>query len=177
MTSDHYTKVGSIVKFHGLKGAVKTTLSNYLKNTEDIRCFFIPEGDGYIPYFVEQLSPLPPKFYFVKFEDVDSREAAMLLAGAGLYLEKKELEKHLEVVSVEGPFVHLIGFRLFDQTDTEIATIEDIVDLPHHWLAQVFIDGKEVLIPMNDEVILETRMEEKEVKIEISEGLIDLYIS
>lgn len=177
MPTGQFTKVGTIVKFHGLSGALKVKLSVYLRNTHEINCFFISRDNQRLPFFIEELKPLPPKFHFLKLEEIDSKESAMELVGAELWMQNEVVDKHLDDTPIDGPFAHLAGYTLFDQNKHEIGKISDILDLPQNCLAMLFIDEREVLIPINEDLIISERTENRELVMKITDGLIDLYTS
>ncbi|MEM6699798.1 MAG: hypothetical protein AAF599_15455 [Bacteroidota bacterium] len=56
-----------------------------------------------------------------------------------------------------------------------IGVIEEVIEMPQQEMAVINYKDKEVLIPMNEDFILEILEEEKILKVELPEGLLDLY--
>jgi len=52
-----------------------------------------------------------------------------------------------------------------------------VLEYPNQALFQVFRDGKEILIPIQDEIITAVNREKKQILIDAPEGLIDLYLN
>jgi len=70
----------------------------------------------------------------------------------------------------------LIGFGVTDLKHGYIGQITQLLELRGHSLLQIDSDGKEVLIPYRDEIILSVDELRKTLHIEAPEGLIELYL-
>ena len=57
-----------------------------------------------------------------------------------------------------------------------VGLINSIIEIQHNNLIQIFIKDKEVLIPYNDKNILELDHSKKLLKLNIADGLIELYV-
>ena len=57
-----------------------------------------------------------------------------------------------------------------------VGLINSIIEIQHNNLVQIFIKDKEVLIPYNDKNILELDHSKKLLKLNIADGLIELYV-
>ena len=57
-----------------------------------------------------------------------------------------------------------------------MGTIKDVNDTGVQALFEIEFQGKEILIPIVDEWILEVNREDKTIKIDTPSGLIDLYL-
>ena len=51
-----------------------------------------------------------------------------------------------------------------------------MLDLPHQAILQIKLGGKEILVPITDEIILKVDRQNRHIDIEAPEGLIDIYI-
>jgi len=81
-------KVGYVMKPHGLKGEVTMSLdAESPADFESLETLFLEKGNVLVPYFVETMSVSGSKAY-VKFEDVDTHEAAGDISKSGVYLPK-----------------------------------------------------------------------------------------
>ena len=73
-------------------------------------------------------------------------------------------------------FHEVIGFIIKDKNYGNVGTITSINDASSQALFEVEGNGKQILIPINDEFIVEVNRKNKTILVETPEGLIDLYI-
>src|SRR5436190_16825963 len=117
-------KIGYILKPHGLKGGVSMSLdADAPEHLEDVKIFFLEKNSRLVPQFMESISVRGDKA-FVKFEDVDSPEAAQSISKSAVYLPKSTREK-----SGRGEFYddEIIGFEVEDKLLGDLGTIVEVV--------------------------------------------------
>jgi 16S rRNA processing protein RimM len=73
-------------------------------------------------------------------------------------------------------FHEVIGFEVEDEEKGRIGVIEGVYENTRTPLLSIMFNGKEILMPVIDEVILDVNREAKLMKIKAPQGLIDLYI-
>ena len=71
----------------------------------------------------------------------------------------------------------IIGFKLIDETIGEIGAISDVLEYPTQAVIQVMKDGKEILIPIHDDIIQKVDKKAKTLTVKAPEGLIDMYLN
>jgi len=125
---------------------------------------------GPLPYFVTDARRTAKDTYYFYFEGVEDRNAAEALVGKELQIEKKQLKK----VKPEG-YGFALGYQIVDETLGELGTIEDIYDMPANQVAQLMIDGKEHLLPLNDTFVTRADKRKKILYTNLPEGLLDIY--
>jgi 16S rRNA processing protein RimM len=64
-----------------------------------------------------------------------------------------------------------------DENYGELGTIKEILDYPNQAVMQIFRGDKEVLIPVNDDIISKVDRETRTIHIKAPEGLIDIYLN
>ena len=171
MNSEAYFQIGNIFKAHGLKGDVSVFLNSEAPlNFDAIEVIFFQQNNQMVPYFIEALSIKADKAY-VKFEDVDNKEAAEALKGTKLYLPISQREN-----LPEGEFYkdELIGLVV---TDKNAGQLGSVVDLEQSGLAKLMVvdyKGKELLIPMNSPLITKIDTIQKTISVTLPEGYLDL---
>jgi len=173
MTKDKCFYVGRIVKTHGLKGEVTLRIDNeQFDAIEELNYFLLDVKDTLIPFFVEAIVYHSNKA-FVLFQDLKTMEAASQLVGTSVYLPLDLLPEK------EGNdfYSHeVVGFTVFDEERGELGTVQEIIEYPTQSLIQIVIDGKEVLIPIHDDIIKDVDREGKKIYIIAPNGLIDMYL-
>lgn len=162
-------QIGSIRKPHGLKGELKIQIDDrYLEIFLQSGVVFLEEAGQYLPYFVSEVKG--ERGEIIKFEDIDSREAAESLHGAAIYL-KEEVAGKAEPQGFEA----WVGFEISDPDGEKTGMITEVREYPQQWMAVVeTLKGKEVLIPLVDNFILEANKETKTIVMDLPEGLMDL---
>ena len=109
----------------------------------------------------------------MKFEDVKNESEAMELINYEIFLPMEELPK------LEGKkfyYHEVIGFKVIDINHGEIGEITHINDQTPQHLFVVKSSGKEILIPINDDFILDLDRINKIVNLKIPEGLLKIYM-
>jgi 16S rRNA processing protein RimM len=166
-------RIGKIVATHGLQGAV--ILSHIVGNSDWIQkeaVLFVELRKGsFIPYFVSTAKASNDEEYIVNVEDVVEVEQAKKLVGKHVYVNEDILTGHAE----DSPLLW-IGFNLVDKTKGSLGPIEDVMQTGSQWLGKVTINEKEVLIPLVDDLILDVNMKNKFVRVNLPEGLIEVYL-
>ena len=165
-------KVGRLGKTHGLQGELKVSLDDqYFDEVVELDSLLVNIGGQPIPYFEEAWRS---GGNLVKLEEVDSKESAALLQQKDLMVPENQVSAVSEAPEGITPFDSYINWTIEDATIGLIGTINSIVDLPQHYLAEVEHAGKVVMIPLHEDLI--STMDDKQQKIlmELPEGLLDL---
>ena len=110
--------------------------------------------------------------FVVSFKGISAEESNLLI-GRDMYLPLDMLPK---LSGNQFYFHEVIGFEVIDEQKGNIGTIKEIIDNVQPIMITDF-EGKEVLIPMIDEVIQKVDREKKNIRIKAPEGLIDIYLS
>lgn len=171
MTKDECYRLGRITKPWGYKGQAVVFLD--VDAPEDyvgLDSAFVDTKAGLVPYFFT-LDNFNGNKAVATFEDLTPEQAAALV-GHDLYLPLDQLPK------LEGNkfyFHEVIGFRVVDAEKGDIGEIKEVLEYVQP-LFQVMKNGREVLIPVVDEVIKTVDRDKKTIYIEAPNGLIDLYL-
>jgi 16S rRNA processing protein RimM len=175
MTVEDCYQVGYIIKPHGLKGDVQIYLDvddpKQYKNMESV---FVLQGQSLVPFFLISMSLNRDKA-IVNFEDIDTIEMAKALKGLELYMPLAALPQ----LEGEDFYYHEIqGFLLKDEKLGDLGTVSSVVDAGHQLLIAVAHDsGKEILIPLSDELIVSLDKKSKLIIMNVPEGLVDVYLN
>ena len=174
MTKNDCFFFGKVTKTHGLKGemTIKLDVANPA-DFKDLRYLLIEERGSLIPYFIESQKITGDKM-FVQLQDVKKMEQAIVFLGKAVFLPN-ELMPQLE--EDEFYYNEIIGFKLIDETIGEIGAISDVLEYPTQAVIQVMKDGKEILIPIHDDIIQKVDKKAKILTVKAPEGLIDMYLN
>lgn len=166
-------RVGKIVAVHGLQGAL--VLKQIIDNTNWLKkgdvLFIELKRESFIPYFVEIAKAANDTEYIITLDDVVTPDDARILVNKTVYAK----EEVLQTAKVDSPLLY-IGFNLVDKERGGLGTIEDVLLVGPQWLAKLIIEGKEVLIPLVPDMIIEANMRNKYVRMNLPPGLLEIYL-
>ena len=173
MTKDKCFYVGKIVKTHGLKGEVTLRIDNeQFDDIEELNYFLLDVNEQLIPYFIEDIAYHSNKA-FVLFQDLKTLEAANQFVGKSAYLPLDLLPEK------EGNdfYSHeVVGYLVVDEEKGEIGNVNEIIEYPTQSIIQIIKDGKEILIPIHDDILKDVNRDEKKIYIKAPNGLIDMSL-
>ena len=173
MTKDKCFYVGKIVKTHGLKGEVTLRIDNeQFDDIEELNYFLLDVNEQLIPYFVEDIAYHSNKA-FVLFQDLKTLEAANQFVGKSAYLP---LDLLPEKEGNEFYSHEVVGYLVVDEEKGEIGNVNEIIEYPTQSIIQIIKDGKEILIPIHDDILKDVNREEKKIYIKAPNGLIEMYL-
>lgn len=166
--------LGKIVSKYSFKGELLIKLdTDQPELYDDLDTVFIDVRNTLIPFFIESSQLHKSDLLRVRFEDVTNEGDADALIKNDVYLPLKFLPK------LEGNkfyFHEVIGFTVQDINYGKVGTIVSINDSTAQALFEIEQNGKEILIPMNDEFIEKVDRTTKTIFVKTPEGLIDLYV-
>lgn len=174
MTKNDCFFFGKITKTHGLKGelTVKLDVANP-GDFKDLRYVLIEDRGNLIPYFIENQKINGDKM-IVQLQDVKKVEQAVAFMGKAVFLPN-ELMPELE--DDDFYFQEIVGFKMVDVLKGEIGEISNVLEYPTQAVIQVMKDGKEILIPIHDDIIQKVDKKAKILTVKAPEGLINMYLN
>lgn len=165
-------QLGYVIKTHGLNGEVQLFLDvDNPQEYQNLESVFIKQGNGLVPFFLEHIQ-INAKKSLAKFEDIDSIEEAERLISSELYLPLSFLP---ELPEGEYYLHQLVGLTVYDQ-DNELGKVEQVFEMGPQNLISVNHQGKEILIPIRDEIIIKADFENQKLITKLPEGLIDVFL-
>ncbi len=170
-------ELGYISRAQGLKGEVRAVLDVYdLREYLSVKLLHLAKKDAPLtPIEVQKLRIHQPTKgeVVIKFKGVDDRNQAEELKGHTLYFPETELP---ELPEGHFYFFEVIGYRVMDVEKGELGTVKDFLDGGAQDLLVMDYQGKEVLIPIQDEVVGLADHEAQTIEVELPEGLLELYL-
>ena len=174
MDENNYYYLGKVTRKFSFKGELIVFLdTDTPSHYYGLKKIFLKVDNSYIPYFISKISKYKNNSIRVKFEDVKNESEAMELINYEIFLPMEELPK------LEGKkfyYHEVIGFKVIDINHGEIGEITHINDQTPQHLFVVKSSGKEILIPINDDFILDLDRINKIVNLKIPEGLLKIYM-
>ncbi|MCS6795416.1 MAG: ribosome maturation factor RimM [Raineya sp.] len=176
MTRDECFELGKILKTHALYGEVSVFLDvDYPEDYENLQEVWVEIEEVLQRFEVEQVRLLPnkPQTALLKLKSIDSIEQAQEIVGFKLFLPLSFLP---ELGEKQFYFHEIIGFLVVDKNLGELAQVRDVYTTSQTALLAIDYKNKEVLIPINDEVILQVDRKNQKLHVELPNGLLEVYL-
>ena len=169
--------LGYVAKLHGFKGEVSlffdvTSPQNYAA----LDSVFIDLNEILTPFFVESIVLNNKGFARVKFEGVNTEDEAKVLLKKELFLPIDLLPQ----LSGKHFYDHeIVGFKVVDENYGEVGEVLQVIDYKTNPLLQVFNNQlkKEVLLPLNNDLVQNVDRDKKEIHVRATSGLIEMYLN
>lgn len=167
--------LGKIVSKYSFKGEVLIKLDTDEPELYDnLESVLISLGNSLVPFFIEKSQLHRSNLLRVRFEEVKDESDADRVLGSEIYLPLELLPK----LSGKKFYYHeVIGFTLIDKNYGNIGTLVSVNDAASQALFVAEKEGKQLLIPINDDIITSIDREEKTIFVETPEGLVSLYLN
>ncbi|MDQ7916266.1 ribosome maturation factor RimM [Mesonia sp. MT50] len=166
--------LGKIVSKFSFKGELLIKLDtddpqHYLK----MESVFVEYRKKLVPFFIQKSSLQKSELLRVKFEDIDTEEDAEDLIKREVYLPLEELPT---LENDQFYFHEIIGYRATDKSFGAIGLLTGVNTTSPQALFEIDHNGKQVLIPLNDDFIAQVDKENKIIHLDVPEGLIEMYL-
>ncbi|MBC7743833.1 MAG: 16S rRNA processing protein RimM [Flavobacterium sp.] len=165
--------IGYITKTKGLKGELQLYFEYDEPEELTLKTVFADINGKLIPYFVSSYKLQNNQTGNFYFDDVDHIEKAEKLVRKKIYLP---LSEKPEPDESEFTLTDLKGFTVHDKKFGELGDIMEIFEYPQQYIAVVSYKFREIMFPLNDDLIVEIDEEKKILKVDLPEGLVELYV-
>lgn len=166
--------IGYITKTKGLKGEVQLFFEFKDYESLDLDVVFAELNGKMVPFFVSSHKLYTNQTGLFYFEDIDHIDKAQALVKKKIYLP---LTKMPERGEDDFEYDDLQGFLVVDETHGELGEIVEVNEYPQQFVATMIYQEKEILFPLNEDIIVEIDDEEKILTVDLPEGLLDLYLN
>ena len=165
-------KIGLFNKPHGIHGELQFTFTDDIFDRVDCD-YLICLLDGiFVPFFIEEYRFRSDSTALVKLEGIETAERARMFTNVEVYFPVKHAE---EAEDGELSWNFFVGFRMEDVRHGELG---EVVEVDTATVNTLFVveqeDGEELLIPAQEEFIVEINQEKKLITVELPEGLLNL---
>lgn len=141
---------------------------------EKMESVFVSLGNNLVPFFIEKSRLHKSSLLRVRFEEVANESDADKVMGSEIYLPLTFLPK---LKGNKFYYHEIIGFTLQDKVHGDIGIIQSVNDTTSQALFEVEKGDKQLLIPVNDQIITKVDRDNKTIFVETPEGLVDLYLA
>ena len=175
MTREDCIQIGYIAKAHGVRGEVKAVLDVYdMREYKRKKALWGGKRGAPLSLLeVESLRPQQKMEAIIRLKGVTDRDQAAELIGTTLFIPAEELPS-----LPDGHFYYfqVIGFAVHDENDGKLGTVKDFADGSAHDILIMEFQGKEVLIPVTEQIVGKADFETKSISVNLPEGLLEAYL-
>jgi 16S rRNA processing protein RimM len=171
MEYESQISLGRIAKIHGNEGSVSVQLEKeFIDNIPEMESVFLEIEGKLVPFFISHIEYAGGTIARLQFDGYREFDKISEFNGCRVFLTSTPEEYHQSLSSPD-----LTGFRIFSSGDEYLGTIAKITDNPGQTLLSVIsAGGKEVLIPLHEDLIVRIIKGKKKIIMELPEGLAEL---
>lgn len=164
-------KIGIFNKPHGIHGEISFTFTDDIFDRVEAD-YLICMLDGIlVPFFLEEYRFRSDTSALVKLEGVDSAESARMFTNIEVYFPAIHAES---TGPDEQSWDFFVGFLIKDIHHGNLGEVTEVDTTTINTLFVVDYNGEELLIPAQEDFIIEIDQEHKVITVELPEGLLVL---
>jgi 16S rRNA processing protein RimM len=171
---DNFLSIGKVAATFGIKGEI--VLEHHLGEDADpsaISAIFLEELEGrFLPYFVSGIRKKSESEWLISLEGMDSPEKARRFVRKKVWLRENDVKK---TASSSAP-ISLLGFTVFDGKQA-LGKVLEVIEQPLQLLLRLEIEGKEVLLPVNEGTLRRIDHPKEKIFLILPDGLLDIYLN
>ncbi len=173
--SNDLLRVGVISNTHGIRGEVKVFPTTDDPNRyKKLKKVILQTRKEQLELEIQSVKFFK-QFVIVKFKGIDNINDIEQYKGMELFVTR---ENAVKLAPNENFICDLVGCNVIeDENNTVIGILEDVMITGAN---DVYVvknpDGKEILLPVTKECVLDVDIDKKEVKVHLLPGLLDIYL-
>ncbi len=166
--------LGKVIKTSGYKGSLVFFFDvDDIEPYKELEAVFIDVSNELIPFAIHTLQFRNSNSAFVKLEDINSDEEASALTGCELYLPVSFLPP---LTGNKFYYHEIIGYEVIDEKHGKIGTMQLVIDQGPQDIMSISFKGKEILLPVTDDIIQRVDRDNKILYVSAPEGLLEIYL-
>jgi 16S rRNA processing protein RimM len=175
MTKDDCYQLGHITKTHGVSGELVLFLDvDDAAEYADLESVLLEVKGDLIPYFIESIAIVKGSRAIIAFEDVNTIEQAERLINCGAFLPLDELEPITDETRFY--FHEIVGYQVIDAEAGELGIVRGVYAMNAQDLIAMDYLGKEVLIPINSDIVRTVDRATQKLNVALPDGLLAIYM-
>ncbi|MBN1950338.1 MAG: 16S rRNA processing protein RimM [Bacteroidales bacterium] len=171
---DHCILLGTLTKTQGVKGKLVLRLKHLgfdtILNMESV---FIMIDKLPVPFFVEEYRHLQADEIALRLKDVEDPEKAAEFVGYEVWLQSGDIRQEKESNSLQS-IAPLLGYKVIDSEHGLLGILNEVIDVSQNPLLQILNESGEILIPVQQEFVIDIDDREKTIHVRTPKGLVDI---
>ena len=174
ITKEELYPIGKFQRTHALKGELNMLSEIDPEYFMEGNPMIIEDEKIFVPYYVETVRKKGSTTFLVKLDGVDTESQASVFVNKDIYILKQDAE---EIIGEDIDILDSsLDYEVIDnESGIKLGKIEFLDDSTEN---ELFIirneEGEEIMIPANEDFIVEVDDEAKIIKMSLPEGLIDI---
>ena len=173
MQFDDCFELGYFTRTKGLRGELQAFLDvddpSYYQRLDSV---LISIDHDLVPFAIERIT-VQGAIAVLKLEGIDHIDQASELKSHKLHLPLTSLP---QLKPDQFYFHDLINYKIVDRKMGELGIVGSIYNLPNNDLFAVEYQGREVLIPIHNDLIHKVDKDKKIILVDMPDGLLDIYL-
>jgi 16S rRNA processing protein RimM len=163
--------LGKIIKVHGFDGTVIVKLEQDFKEGISKPESVFLEIDGKpVPFLVSGFQDTGGNIIRLRFDGYDSAEKMGEFTGCKVFLTSGKTGK-----DTDSDLTDLRDYKLYLADDSLLGTVIEVINSPGQWLLSIRSkEGKEILIPFHEDLIIGIDERKKIIRMDLPEGLTEV---
>jgi 16S rRNA processing protein RimM len=164
--------IGHFSKLHGFKGELTVYIENGdPADYEDLEVMIIATQEGDKSFKVLNMEKKTNTTLKVRLEGINTEEEARKYLKNPIKVSREELsDADLLKISLR----ELDGFKVMDENVGEAGIVRGVMELPNNPLLEIEFKGKNYLLPIHEDILLNIDETARIVHIAAPEGLFDI---
>jgi len=176
-----FVKIASIIKTHGYRGSLVLKIDNNISFSQLNKCLkegnaiFISKDGIPVPFFisVNTLDFIDEKVIQLKLDDLNDMENAKAYINNDVYMPSGCIETEPDNKLSPDSWV---GFKVIDKSHGFVGVVVGFSEeIPQNPLLIIENKGKELMIPLNGNLVSSIEMGVEEILTNLPEGYLDLF--
>jgi 16S rRNA processing protein RimM len=164
--------IGKIIKLSGKNGELVVLCPALIENPDQLEsAFFIELENEFVPFFIEKSTPINNEKAVIKFEAVNENRKAEKLVDHSLLCEA---DPELKIQTFDQS---ILGWEIWDVSFGFIGKIKTLDENPKNPLMIVAHAKADILIPFQENFILNVDARLRKFEVDCPPGLISLYLN
>ena len=168
---DNLKEIGHFSRLHGYSGKLVISFINETPSilTKKITIWLNIYGIM-TPYKIQEIQPLNKNKLVLTLLNVD-KDKAEELKNKSVFVNPKDVDLPEEKFDKN----NITGYDLFSKEEENLGKVSAVIKIKNNNLIQIYINETEVLLPFSEKTILVLDHSKKQIKLDIPDGLIELY--
>ncbi|MFP4024075.1 MAG: ribosome maturation factor RimM [Thiohalospira sp.] len=169
---DEYFLAGSLLRTFGTKGEIILHFKKGLpKKINQLESILVDVDGKLVPFFIHNIQPKSSDTVLVKIEGLDNDTKNQEFVGADFYLSNIQKEVLNYSIDID---IDVIGYEVRDSKNRFVGNVIELIDIAENPLLRVKTEKKEILLPANDELVIEVDDDFGYIILTIPNGLLEI---
>lgn len=163
--------LGRIKGIHGREGTVAVKLEkSFTEKIPEMEWVFLEIEGKQVPFFISESEYKGGEILRIRFEDYDTFEKISEFTGCRVFEDSG-----VRQAGKTDNRINIVGYRVRLQDGTLAGTVTELIENPQQWLVKIETEeGKELLSPFHEDLILNIDGKSKTIYMDLPEGLTEI---